>query len=181
MQIACRDSKQCFAAISRARAVIQESAEISLVSALACTEQSLGLCKVVARRRELASDCRLPTWVKSLPALPQRFGKKSYREIELLEELHPKRGYLQTAGLATTITDIAELSEQFTRAGVQRICEVGCMHEIVGGEPHDGRYALTSYAKRIIGQFPNMLRDFANLQELREVPANITNAACGHG
>ncbi|MGW7316020.1 acyl-CoA reductase [Streptomyces sp. NPDC054865] len=124
-------------------------AETTTTELVARSEEHLGLTRVFAapdgswrvmadtRSPLTASPLHRSVWVKPLP-----------RE-RLIATLRPMRRYLQTAGLAGSVTDIAELSRTVLAAGVTRVTPVGSMLESYAGEPHDGVYALQRYSRRV--------------------------------
>ncbi|RST08831.1 hypothetical protein EF910_00930 [Streptomyces sp. WAC07149] len=129
-----------------------EAAEVTTTELVARLEEHLGLTRVFAapdgswrvmadtRSPLTASPLHRSVWVKPLP-----------RE-RLIATLRPMRRYLQTAGLAGSTTDIAELSRTVLAAGVTRVTPVGAMLESYAGEPHDGVYALQRYSRRVAVQ-----------------------------
>ena len=104
-----------------------EYAELTTTEHLARLEEHLGLTRVLAapdrtwrvmadiRPALTASPLHRTVWVKPLP-----------RE-NLMATLRPMRRYLQTAGLAGSRTDIAELSTLVLAAGATRVTPVGAM------------------------------------------------------
>ncbi|MEU9714028.1 acyl-CoA reductase [Streptomyces sp. NPDC047976] len=129
-----------------------EAAEVTTTELVARLEEHLGLTRVFAapdgswrvmadtRSPLTASPLHRSVWVKPLP-----------RE-RLIATLRPMRRYLQTAGLAGSPSDIAELSRTALAAGVTRVTPVGAMLESYAGEPHDGVYALQRYSRRVAVQ-----------------------------
>ncbi|WP_412075770.1 acyl-CoA reductase [Streptomyces xanthophaeus] len=129
-----------------------EEAELTTTELVARLEEHLGLTRVFAapdgswrvmadtRSPLTASPLHRSVWVKPLP-----------RE-RMIATLRPMRRYLQTAGLAGSRTDIAELSRTALAAGVTRVTPVGAMLESYAGEPHDGVYALQRYSRRVAVQ-----------------------------
>lgn len=129
-----------------------EEAELTTTELVARLEEHLGLTRVFAapdgswrvmadtRSPLTASPLHRSVWVKPLP-----------RE-RLITTLRPMRRYLQTAGLAGSRTDIAELSRTAFAAGVTRVTPVGAMLDSYAGEPHDGVYALQRYSRRVAVQ-----------------------------
>ncbi|RSS63332.1 hypothetical protein EF912_03870 [Streptomyces sp. WAC07061] len=129
-----------------------EAAELTTTELVARLEEHLGLTRVFAapdgswrviadtRSPLTASPLHRSVWVKPLP-----------RE-RLIATLRPMRRYLQTAGLAGSPSDIAELSRTVLAAGVTRVTPVGAMLESYAGEPHDGVYALQRYSRRVAVQ-----------------------------
>ncbi|MER5931710.1 acyl-CoA reductase [Streptomyces sp. NPDC002054] len=133
-----------------------EAAELTTTELVARLEEHLGLTRVFAAPGGFAggswrvmADTRSPltasplhrsVWVKPLP------------RKQLIATLRPMRRYLQTAGLAGSRTDIAELSRTALAAGVTRVTPVGAMLDSYAGEPHDGVYALQRYSRRVAVQ-----------------------------
>lgn len=76
-------------------------------------------------------------WVSPLP------------HARLAGQLRGMRQYLQTAGLACTLPEIAELVPLLYRAGASRVTPVNSMSASYTGEPHDGMYALPRFLKRV--------------------------------
>lgn len=129
-----------------------EAAELTTTELVARLEEHLGLTRVFAapdgswrvmadtRSPLTASPLHRSVWVKPLP------------RKRLIATLRPMRRYLQTAGLAGSRSDIAELSRTALAAGVTRVTPVGAMLESYAGEPHDGVYALQRYSRRVAVQ-----------------------------
>ncbi len=129
-----------------------EAAELSTTELVARLEEHLGLTRVFAapdgswrviadtRSPLTASPLHRSVWVKPLP------------RKRLVATLRPMRRYLQTAGLAGSRNDIAELSRTALAAGVTRVTPVGAMLDSYTGEPHDGVYALQRYSRRVAVQ-----------------------------
>ncbi|MFF5705595.1 acyl-CoA reductase [Streptomyces sp. NPDC012794] len=129
-----------------------EAAELTTTELVARLEEHLGLTRVFAapdgswrvmadtRSPLTASPLHRTVWVKPLP-----------RE-RMIATLRPMRRYLQTAGIAGSRSDIAELSRTALAAGVTRVTPVGAMLESYAGEPHDGVYALQRYSRRVAFQ-----------------------------
>ncbi|MEU3725270.1 acyl-CoA reductase [Streptomyces sp. NPDC031705] len=129
-----------------------EAAELTTTELVARLEEHLGLTRVFAapdgswrvmadtRSPLTASPLHRSVWVKPLP------------RKRLIATLRPMRRYLQTAGLAGSPSDIAELSRTALAAGVTRVTPVGAMLESYAGEPHDGVYALQRYSRRVAVQ-----------------------------
>ncbi|MFD9335040.1 aldehyde dehydrogenase family protein [Streptomyces sp. NPDC060028] len=126
-----------------------EDAEITTTEMIARLEEHLGLTRVRAaadrswrvladvRPALTASPLHRSVWVKPLP------------RKQLIPTLRPMRRYLQTAGIAGSRPDIAELSRTALAAGATRIAPVGAMTAGYSGEPHDGVYALQRYSRRV--------------------------------
>ncbi|MFD3696332.1 acyl-CoA reductase [Streptomyces sp. NPDC058646] len=126
-----------------------EEAELTTTELVARLEEHLGLTRVFAapdgswrvmadtRSPLTASPLHRSVWVKPLP-----------RKL-MIATLRPMRRYLQTAGLAGSPADIAELSRTALAAGVTRVTPVGSMLDSYAGEPHDGVYALQRYSRRV--------------------------------
>ncbi|MEU7206706.1 acyl-CoA reductase [Streptomyces sp. NPDC045470] len=126
-----------------------EEAEITTTELLARLEEHLGLTRVHAapdgswrvmadtRPALTASPLHRSIWVKPLP------------RKHLIATLRPMRRYLQTAGIAGSRADVAELARTVLAAGVTRVTPVGDMLGSYPGEPHDGVYALQRYSRRV--------------------------------
>ncbi|WP_405021661.1 AMP-binding protein (plasmid) [Kitasatospora sp. NBC_00070] len=131
---------------------LAEAAELTTTELVARLEEHLGLTLVLSapdgswrvmadtRSPLTASPLHRSVWVKPLP------------RKRLIATLRPMRRYLQTAGLAASESDIAELSRTVLAAGVTRVTPVGAMLESYAGEPHDGVYALQRYSRRVAVQ-----------------------------
>ncbi|WP_223835620.1 acyl-CoA reductase [Streptomyces venezuelae] len=129
-----------------------EAAELTTTELMARLEEHLGLTRVFAapdgswrvladtRSPLTASPLHRSVWVKPLP------------RKRLVATLRPMRRYLQTAGIAGSATDVAELARTALAAGVTRVTPVGSMLESYAGEPHDGVYALQRYSRRVAVQ-----------------------------
>ncbi|WP_260610531.1 acyl-CoA reductase, partial [Streptomyces sp. WAC06614] len=129
-----------------------EEAELTTTELVARLEEHLGLTRVFAAADgswRVMADTRSPltasplhrsVWVKPLP------------RARLIGTLRPMRRYLQTAGIAGSRTDIAELSRTVLAAGATRVTPVGAMLDSYAGEPHDGVYALQRYSRRVAVQ-----------------------------
>lgn len=145
---------------------LAEQAELTTTELMARLEEHLALTRVFAapdgswrvmadtRAALTASPLHRSVWVKPLP-----------RE-KLITTLRPMRRYLQTAGLAGSRGDIAELSRTALAAGVTRITPVGAMLSSYAGEPHDGLYALQRYSRRVAVQTDARFTTTACLDEL---------------
>ncbi|MGK5727950.1 acyl-CoA reductase [Streptomyces sp. URMC 124] len=143
-----------------------EEAELTTTELIARLEEHLGLTRVIAapdgswrvmadtRPALTASPLHRSVWVKPLP----RKG--------LIGALRPMRRYLQTAGIAGSRTDIAELSATVLAAGATRVTPVGAMTAGYSGEPHDGVYALQRYSRRVAVQADERFAATACLDDL---------------
>ncbi|MFJ7262164.1 acyl-CoA reductase [Streptomyces globosus] len=144
-----------------------EEAELTTTELVARLEEHLGLTRVFAapdgswrvmadtRSPLTASPLHRSVWVKPLP------------RKELIATLRPMRRYLQTAGIAGSRTDIAELSRTVLAAGATRVTPVGAMPHSYAGEPHDGVYALQRYSRRVAVQAdPELFATTACLDDL---------------
>ncbi|MEV6681081.1 acyl-CoA reductase [Streptomyces erythrochromogenes] len=139
-------------AVGAASTAEADAAELTTTELMARLEEHLGLTRVFAapdgswrvmadtRSPLTASPLNRSVWVKPLP------------RKRMIATLRPMRRYLQTAGLAGSRTDIAELSRTALAAGVTRVTPVGAMLESYAGEPHDGVYALQRYSRRVAVQ-----------------------------
>lgn len=140
-------------------------AEITNVISVAKAEQALGLTKVIEdqynswriivdKRKGLrVSPLYRSIWIK--PLLPD----------EIIQTLIPMSSYLQTVGLSCSIDRLADLSSRFFKCGVLRINQVGKMLSNYIGEPHDGRFALTEFVKRVSVNFDDLLRRYSGFFE----------------
>ncbi|MEV7004389.1 aldehyde dehydrogenase family protein [Streptomyces sp. NPDC093982] len=143
-----------------------EYAELTTTEHLARLEEHLGLTRVLAapdrtwrvmadiRPALTASPLHRTVWVKPLP------------RKHLMATLRPMRRYLQTAGLAGSRTDIAELSTLALAAGATRVTPLGAMTAGYSGEPHDGVYALQRYSRRVAVQLDERFATTACLDDL---------------
>jgi phenylacetate-coenzyme A ligase PaaK-like adenylate-forming protein len=128
---------------------LQEQAEITAATELVKLDVSLDNTDIIEPEDKTwrvfveykpglrASPLYRSVWVKPLP------------RQDIVHVLRPLRRYLQTVGLASDLSGLAELSHTFTCAGVLRITQIGGM---AGGgymgEPHDGVYALQRFTRR---------------------------------
>ncbi|MFD3551977.1 acyl-CoA reductase [Streptomyces goshikiensis] len=129
-----------------------EYAELTTTEHLARLEEHLGFTRVLAapdgtwrviadtRPALTASPLHRTVWVKPLP------------RKNLIATLRPMRRYLQTAGIAGSRTDVAELAALVLAAGATRVTPLGAMTAGYAGEPHDGVYALQRYSRRVAVQ-----------------------------
>ncbi len=143
-----------------------EQAEITLAAELARQEACLGRAKVIeepakkwrvlidARPALTASPLFRTIWVKPLP-----------RE-KIVSTLRPMRYYLQTAGLACGLPDLAELSQSLLNAGAVRVRRVGEMAGSYSGEAHDGVYALQRYCRRVSVQAGRQAQGISTFADL---------------
>lgn len=143
-----------------------EQAELTTTELIARLEEHLGLTRVHTapdgswrvmadtRPALTASPLHRSVWVKPLP-----------RE-RMLATLRPMRRYLQTAGIAGTRADVAELSRLALAAGATRVTPVGSMLGSYAGEPHDGVYALQRYSRRVAVQADERFATVACLDDL---------------
>ncbi|MFD7236525.1 aldehyde dehydrogenase family protein [Streptomyces syringium] len=143
-----------------------EEAELTTTELIARLEEHLDLTRVIAapdgswrvmadtRPALTASPLHRSVWVKPLP------------RKRLLGTLRPMRRYLQTAGIAGSRTDIAELSRLALAAGATRVTPLGRMLGGYSGEPHDGVYALQRYSRRVAVQADERFATTACLDDL---------------
>ncbi|KJY42934.1 hypothetical protein VR41_05595 [Streptomyces sp. NRRL B-1568] len=148
-----------------------EEAELTTTELIARLEEHLDLTRVIAapdgswrvmadtRPALTASPLHRSVWVKPLP------------RKRLLGTLRPMRRYLQTAGIAGSRTDIAELSRLALAAGATRVTPLGRMPGGYSGEPHDGVYALQRYSRRVAVQADERFATTACLDDLTRTPA----------
>ncbi|GHC34435.1 acyl-CoA reductase [Streptomyces cinnamoneus] len=143
-----------------------EEAELTTTELVARLEQHLGLTRVITapdgswrvmadtRSALTASPLHRSVWVKPLP------------RKRALATLRPMRRYLQTAGIAGSRTDVAELSRLVLAAGATRVTPLGAMLDGYCGEPHDGVYALQRYSRRVAVQADERFATTACLDDL---------------
>ena len=93
---------------------------------------------------------------------------KPFVRENLVQELLPIRGYLQTCGLLAKREEVGELALKLTKAGILRITPAGEMLSSYKGEPHDGVYALSRFMNRVSAQISG-LDDIWRLSSLCEV------------
>ncbi len=67
----------------------------------------------------------------------------------LIKNLRGMRAYLQTAGLACSLLELAPLARTLYRAGVTRVTPLDSTSASYTGEPHDGVFALPRFLKRV--------------------------------
>jgi phenylacetate-coenzyme A ligase PaaK-like adenylate-forming protein len=151
---------------------IHEAAEVTTVTQMARLESCLTGGEVVEGPRGdwrllvdgnpglSASPLHRTLWVKPLP------------RNQLTKVLFPVRGSLQTVGLGCTDHDYADLCQRLLRAGALRVTATGRMLESYDGEPHDGRYALQRYCRRVgVQPAPGRLSDVTSFAELNPAAA----------
>lgn len=93
---------------------------------------------------------------------------KPFSRENLVQELLPLRGYLQTCGLIADRNEIGELAMKLTKSGVLRITPPGEMLGSYEGEPHDGVYALSRFMNRVRAEIKG-LEDVWRMSSLCEV------------
>ena len=98
---------------------------------------------------------------------------KKIKRSDIITTLRPLRRYLQTAGVAASAQDINDLNRLMTTAGVLRVTPMGSMMGSYEGEPHDGVYALTRYARRISLRGNSEFKSIGRLDELS--PKGVTH------
>lgn len=91
----------------------------------------------------------------------------------IVSGLRGMRSYLQTAGIACGIEDLAELSDLLYAAGVDRVTPLGSMSASYTGEPHDGRFALPQFMRRVSMRIDFPMSGVRTMRELRE-PREVT-------
>ncbi|RKT08606.1 phenylacetate-coenzyme A ligase PaaK-like adenylate-forming protein [Streptomyces sp. 3211.6] len=129
-----------------------EAAELTTTELVARLEEHLGLTRVFAASDgswRVMADTRSPL---TASPLHRSVWVKPLARRQLIATLRPMRRYLQTAGIAGSRSDIAELSRTALAAGVTRVTPVGAMTASYAGEPHDGVYALQRYSRRVAVQ-----------------------------
>jgi hypothetical protein len=68
---------------------------------------------------------------------------------DVIGQIERHGAYLQTAGLATTPSELFRLSQQLGRFGVTRICAIGSMTAPEAGWHHDGRFNLLDLVRMV--------------------------------
>src|SRR5574337_361447 len=61
----------------------------------------------------------------------------------------PRRGFLQTAGVAASPEELFVLADQLAQAGVTRVCALGAMTSPTPGWHHDGRFSLLDLVRMV--------------------------------
>lgn len=85
---------------------------------------------------------------------------------QIVATLRPMRHWLQTVGLASPVTRMAELSAQLLSAGLERITRIGEQLGGYDGAPHDAVYALQRYSRRVSVELPQSARSISTFDEL---------------
>lgn len=100
---------------------------------------------------------------------------------ELVSNLRGMRAYLQTAGLACTISELNGITKALYRAGLTRIAPLDSTSASYSGEPHDGVFALPRFLKRVALRSDLPLASFASFSafEPHEYPARTGQATQG--
>lgn len=92
----------------------------------------------------------------------------------VMHALRPWRTRLQTCGLVCAAHEFAHLSQLLLAAGVDRVASVQTMHDGYSGEPHDGVYALSMFARRVsVSLAQGSLPRQATLDARGEEPAGM--------
>jgi hypothetical protein len=68
---------------------------------------------------------------------------------DVLPQLAPHAAVLQTAGLATTPTELYRLAEALGRVGITRVAPIGAMTLPEAGWHHDGRFNLADLVRMV--------------------------------
>ncbi|WP_165948055.1 acyl-CoA reductase [Burkholderia pyrrocinia] len=93
---------------------------------------------------------------------------------QLTIRLAPWRTLLQSCALIAPPAEYRALTHTLLRAGVSRITAATLIHESYPGEPHDGVYALTRYARRVSVRPPvGTLDKHATLEGVPPAPARL--------
>ena len=150
-----------------------EEAEIAMVTSVHRAEAALGLGAVIEaddqswrvlidyRSALRASPLYRSIWVKPLV------------KDKIFKTLWPMREFLQTAGVACTANELADLSSKLVASGILRMTEVGQMLGSYDGEPHDGVYALTRYTRRVSYQLPVIGERFVSFSDLKTLTPQV--------
>ncbi|MBF0205725.1 MAG: hypothetical protein HQK53_02440 [Oligoflexia bacterium] len=128
-----------------------EWAEITNVTELHRLETLLGKGKIFADTSAEKNWRVLLDYSSELCSSPlfRTIWVKPLSRTNIIKNLSGHRSYLQTVGLSAQPDETWELSNLFYRAGAVRIRPLGEMHNSYLGEPHDGEYALTRYARKV--------------------------------
>jgi len=62
---------------------------------------------------------------------------------EVLKQMMPFKGYIQTVGIAGSLRERQRLGRLFAKAGIARVTRLGDMLEAPAGSPHDGMFPLS--------------------------------------
>ena len=153
--------------IPRKEPALHEQAEITSVVELCRLESCLDLSQAIEGGD--GSWRILVEYASSLRASPlfRTIWLKPLLRQKIVATLRPLKSYLQTAGLACKLEDLATLSDSLLQAGVLRITQTGAMLESYDGEPHDGVFALQRYSKRISAQLGSDLSAISTFAELK--------------
>ncbi|WP_175964492.1 acyl-CoA reductase [Burkholderia pyrrocinia] len=93
---------------------------------------------------------------------------------ELTARLAPWRTRLQSCALVAPSTEFRELTHTLLKTGVTRLTAAALIHEHYPGEPHDGVYSLTCYARRVSVKPPvGTLDTHATLDDMPPAPARL--------
>lgn len=152
---------------------MNEQAEITSVVAVAEAEEALGLTRVL--RDEHDSWRILVDYRPGLRPSPlyRTIWVKAIQRDEVSHILRPMRTWLQSCGLACTLTSLAPLSRALLSAGVTRIARPGEMVDSYLGAPHDGVYALQQLSKRVTVDAPAIASQIGSFSELEPRVVNL--------
>lgn len=154
---------------------MQEQAELTAVTELVKLDACLDNAAVIEPEdKTWRIFVEYRSGLRASPLYRSVWVKPLLRE-NILPVLRPLRKYLQTVGLASDLSGLAELSKLFISAGVMRTTRLGRM---VGGgymgEPHDGVYALQRLARRITYDPGPVCARIANFAEItRDRPGPV--------
>lgn len=146
-----------------------ESAEIAMVTSVQRCEAALGLGSVIEaddKSWRVLVDTR--SALRASPLYRSVWVKPLLRD-KIFQTLWPMREFLQTAGVACNADELADLSAKLIASGILRMTEIGQMLGSYDGEPHDGVYALTRYARRISYQLPTIGARFVSFSDLTKL------------
>lgn len=155
-----------------------EQAEITTTVSVARAEEALQLTRVIE-----ASDGAWRILLDHRPGLRpsplyRTIWLKSVQREHLGAVLRPMRAWLQTCGLASSLSSAAPLARSLLSAGVSRITRPGEMIDSYLGAPHDGVYALQHLSRRVSVDGPPALAWVGSLDAL-EAPATLRVPAVG--
>ncbi|WP_018691815.1 acyl-CoA reductase [Algicola sagamiensis] len=140
-----------------------EKAEISIQTRLLELEKPFGNTTVIKGEQ---ADWRIFVDTRELletSPLYRTIWIRPLQQKKIVTVLKPFRAYLQTVGLVCQLDSFSNISQRMLAAGVTRVNAVGQMQEAYMGAPHDGRYALRAYTRRVSYQLGD---DFSGMGDL---------------
>lgn len=155
-----------------------ESAEIQKVTAVVKTERSFkenytDVIQEPSNKWRILIDTR--SGLRASP-LYRTIWLKPIKREQVWEVFRPLRQYLQTVGLACTLSEMKNLSDLFYQVGINRIRPIGKMQESYMGEPHDGYAAMSRYLKRVsLESDLEDLKQFASVDDLEKAELKFSH------